>query len=194
MVTDGGGEFQGAFADLLLEALVDHRVTSASHPQADGLAERAVQTVKRALRKVCQLQGHADEWDLAVPWIKLGYNCSVQASTKFSPYELLYTHPPLVPPATAERLLEPLSLNEEDAAATLVQRGQLLRERALVAGANLRVAQHRDTLRYAQVRSGGYPPKLRKFEVGDYVYVKRPNPASTLHMKAHPHILRVLQV
>eukprot|EP00983_Pelagomonas_calceolata_P026151 821938-Pelagomonas_calceolata.AAC.1 len=49
VVTDGGTEFAGEFSELLHKNLIDHRTTAPSHPQADGLAERAVQTVKRAL-------------------------------------------------------------------------------------------------------------------------------------------------
>jgi hypothetical protein len=37
---------------------------------------------------------------------------------------------------------------------------------------NLRSAQHRDTLRYAETRSGHYRPKLKKYEVGDFVWVR----------------------
>ena len=43
----------------------------------------------------------------------------------------------------------------------------------LAAGGNLKIAQHRDTLRYANIRGGGYTPNVRKFEVGQYVYVRR---------------------
>ena len=34
----------------------------------------------------------------------LGYNCSTQESTRFSPYQLLYGLEPVVPPAVRERL------------------------------------------------------------------------------------------
>ena len=51
VVSDGGGEFRGAFDALLSSLFIDHRTTSANHPQANGLAERAVQTLKRAIRK-----------------------------------------------------------------------------------------------------------------------------------------------
>ena len=33
-------------------------------------------------------------WDMAVPYIMLGYNSSVQASTGLSPYEVMYGVPP----------------------------------------------------------------------------------------------------
>ncbi|OAE19927.1 hypothetical protein AXG93_1520s1000 [Marchantia polymorpha subsp. ruderalis] len=51
VLTDQGTEFQGEFQVLCDKALIDHRTTSRDHPEADGLAERVVQTVKRALRK-----------------------------------------------------------------------------------------------------------------------------------------------
>jgi hypothetical protein len=51
VVTNRGGEFGGAFQACLDAALIDHRSTSAYHPQANGLSERVVQVVKRALRK-----------------------------------------------------------------------------------------------------------------------------------------------
>jgi hypothetical protein len=35
---------------------------------------------------------------------------------------------------------------------------------------NLSIAQHRDTLRYAHTRGGRYKPKVRQFDVGDFVY------------------------
>jgi hypothetical protein len=195
VLTDGGSEFKGEFEQLLVESLIDHRVTSPNHPQADGLAERAVQTIKRALRKVCTAAGGVEDWDVATAWVVLGYNCSVQASTRCSPYELLFTHAPVVPPAIAPRLLAPLTLDDaEVTAGRIVERAQLLKTRAMIAGGNLAIAQHRDTLRYAHIRTGGYVPSLRRFLVGDFVYMRRPNPPGTLYLKTQPTLLRVLRV
>ena len=53
VLTDQGTEFRGEFQEMLDEALIDDRRTSRDHPQADGLAERMVQTLKVALRKAC---------------------------------------------------------------------------------------------------------------------------------------------
>jgi hypothetical protein len=36
---------------------------------------------------------------------------------------------------------------------------------------NLSIAQHRNTLRYATIRGGGYRPHVRRFRLGDYVYL-----------------------
>jgi len=46
VITDGGTEFSGEFDEVLKMSLIDHRNTAPNHPQADGLAERAVQTIK----------------------------------------------------------------------------------------------------------------------------------------------------
>ena len=55
---------------------IDHKTTSCDHPEADGLAERMVQTVKRALRKYGLQQGHNGDWDLQLPWLTMDYRFS----------------------------------------------------------------------------------------------------------------------
>ncbi len=37
---------------------------------------------------------------------------------------------------------------------------------------NLSIAQHRNTLWYAHTRGGNYKPKVRQFNVGDFVYLQ----------------------
>ena len=51
ILTDQGREFQGEFSTLIAKHEITHRLASKEHPQSDGLAERMVQTMKRALRK-----------------------------------------------------------------------------------------------------------------------------------------------
>ena len=99
VVTDSGTEFEGRFAQLLEDCMIDHAVISKDHPQANGQAEKMVQTVKKALMKMCADKKTVSNWDEQVAWISLGYRCSPQRSTDFSPYELLYARKPVVPPA-----------------------------------------------------------------------------------------------
>ena len=40
---------------MLQDALIDHRRTSSNHPQANGLAERCVRTLKHGLKKQVRL-------------------------------------------------------------------------------------------------------------------------------------------
>ena len=194
-LTDGGQEWRGEFEALLEQCFIDHRVTSPAHPQTNGCAERCVQTVKRALRKHCESAGSTDTWDEHLPWIQLAYNCSVQASTKLSPYLMLYAHLPVVPPAIVQRMAEPVDYNDTEAAQqSLRARAQLMEQCAVIAGNNLRIAQHRDTLRYAMTHSGAYKPRLRKFCVGDFVYLRVGQTRNTLEVPAQQVVLRIVEL
>jgi hypothetical protein len=55
---------------------------------------------------------------------------------------------------------------------------------------NLSIAQHRDTLRYTHTRGGSYKPKVRQFDVGDFVYLQR-QPNDTLDTSSGRTILRI---
>ena len=59
-LTDQGREFQGEFQTLLSQHEITHRLSSREHRESDGLAERMVQTMKRALRK-CLLDGEGED-------------------------------------------------------------------------------------------------------------------------------------
>ena len=200
VLTDQGTEWQGEFADCLARNFIDHRTTAPLHPQANGLAERCVQTVKRSLRRQVEDTMTADTWDKHLAYISLGYNCSKQASTGYAPFQLLYARNPFVPSTVASRMEPPLNLNSADAAVQDRVADELLRRAGYLATAmptvasNLAIAQHRDTLRYARVRSGAYRPVVRKFEVGDFVYLRRSNMASTLQIQAKQTILQVVEV
>ena len=157
VISDNGGEYKKEFCELLAQLFIDHRNASANHPQANGLAERTVQTMKRAIRKWTDTHAVDCHWDDALPYILLGYRCSVQAATGLCPYEILHGCKPIVPPAIMERMSEPNNFDDADkAAAQLIERMQLLEEHCIIAGHNLAIAQHRDTLRFAQVRTGAY--------------------------------------
>ena len=182
------------FDGLLKQYLIDHRWTSPHHPQADGLAERGVQTFKRALRKYGDTATNKDRWDEALPQILLGYNCSPQASSKYTPYELLYARTPHVPPAVQERFAEPVNLDDPVLAADLVlQRAAWVARHAPAAGNNLAIAQHRDKLMYARRRNGAYAPKTRTLAVGDYVYYQRA-PDNALEVKVAREVYRITDI
>jgi transposase InsO family protein len=94
-LTDQGSEFRGKFRDLLNHALIDHRRTSRNHPQADGLAERMLQTCKKGLQKI-RFTRNKEDWNLALPYIAMGFNMSKHASLfHFSPYFVLFGRHPI---------------------------------------------------------------------------------------------------
>ena len=192
VLTDQGREFLGAFEELCTKALIDHRTTSRDHPEADGLAERVVQTTKRGLRKYGLLRGSHRDWDLMLPWIAMGYRFSRQASlASYTPYQLLYGREPVLPSSIREKLAPVVDLDDPDVwAQCLQERAQFFQRAMPMAMENLSIAQHRDTLRYARIRNGAYRPQLRRFSQGDYVYLQREAP-TTLDVRAGCIILRV---
>lgn len=196
VVSDNGDEFTtGAFANLLADSLIDHCTTSAYHPQANGQAEKAVATVKQALRKMCLQRHSMEDWDTDVAWLALGYRCSPHSSTGFTPYELLYARQAVVPPAIRSAVLQPINYDSQQTAVSdLLQRKELVQRLCPEALANLQIAQQRDQLRYAAVRSPGYQPRVYSFQPGDYVYLKQHNRVYTLQPHARPSILRVHKV
>eukprot|EP00245_Coleochaete_scutata_P000411 TRINITY_DN1051_c1_g1_i1.p1 TRINITY_DN1051_c1_g1~~TRINITY_DN1051_c1_g1_i1.p1 ORF type:complete len:1227 (+),score=252.29 TRINITY_DN1051_c1_g1_i1:430-3681(+) len=194
VLTDQGGEFLGEFQEMCEVAMIDHRQTSRDHPEADGLAERVVQTVKRGLRKYGLVEGRTTNWDLQLPWLAMGYRFSRQASlASFSPYFLLFgVHPHL--PGTIRREAEQVLADRLDDPemwiAVVEQRADLMRRAMPMAFENLKIAQHRDTLRYATIRGGGYRPRVRRFQPGDYVYLQQ-TAGRTLDVTAGRVVLRV---
>jgi hypothetical protein len=65
-LTNQGSEFRKEFQDLLDHVLINHHRTLRDHLQADGLAERMVQTCKKGLQRICLTRIKKD-WDLALP-------------------------------------------------------------------------------------------------------------------------------
>lgn len=79
LTTDQGKEFHNEINRLLMESFqIDHRLTTAYHPQANGLDERFNQTLCNAIAKVTG-EEH-DTWDERIPESVYAYNTSVQVS------------------------------------------------------------------------------------------------------------------
>ncbi len=161
-LTDQGSEFRGEFQDLLNHVFIDHCRTSKDHPQADGLVERMVQTCNKGLWKICLTKNKKD-WDLALPYIAMGYRMSKHASlSHFSPYFLLFGRHPIPPSSIATQMDQVVDLDSPTTwAKVIAKRATLLRRVMPMAMENLSIAQHRNTLRYAHTRGGNYKPKVR---------------------------------
>ena len=63
-------------------------VTSAYHPQANGLVERNNRTIQNSLLKV--LNQKPEDWPDALPGVLFAYNTSRHKSTRYTPFFLLY--------------------------------------------------------------------------------------------------------
>lgn len=67
---------------------IEHRLTTAYHPQANGLDERYNQTLTNAISKFTQ-QSH-ENWDEKLEEIVYGYNSALQESSRYTPFEAMF--------------------------------------------------------------------------------------------------------
>ena len=89
ILTDQGSNFTSQTLAELYKLLQVHPIrTSPYHPLTDGLVERFNQTLKSMLRKSGTDGGK--EGDKKIPYLLFAYQEVSQASTGFSPFELLY--------------------------------------------------------------------------------------------------------
>ncbi|KAL0164259.1 hypothetical protein M9458_040012, partial [Cirrhinus mrigala] len=93
ILTDQGTPFMSRLmADLCRLLKVKQVRTSVYHPQTDGLVERFNQTLKQMLRRVAAED--KKDWDLLLPYVLFGIREVPQASTGFTPFELLFGRQP----------------------------------------------------------------------------------------------------
>ena len=95
-INDQGKEFVNEVPNKLLEMTgTEQRVTSAYHPQSNGLCERQNRTIKDSLVKI--LEENPKEWPNVIQGVLFAHQVSVHYSTKFSPLFLLYNRHPTLP-------------------------------------------------------------------------------------------------
>lgn len=103
VLTDQGRQFtSGLYAEVCKLFNIKQLRTTAYHPQTDGLVERFNRTMKDLLTSFVYDKPH--QWDTCLPFVVFAYNVSVHASTKHSPFYLLFGRDPslatdLTPPS-----------------------------------------------------------------------------------------------
>jgi transposase InsO family protein len=125
MISDRGPQFAAKTFQELTKALgVDHRMSTAYHPQTDGQTERVNQELENHLRILCR--NDPTEWAKALPTAEFAHNQRTHEARNMSPFKLMYgTEPVAIPmaiprttvPAVEERLRELKQLREEALAA-----------------------------------------------------------------------------
>ena len=135
-------------------------MSTAFHPQTNGVSERAIRTVTQILRTM--VQPDQKDWVAKVPMVEFAINLSISSSTRFMPFRLNYGHMP--------RIMECVGKgkpSEAPGVQTFVH--QALENLAMAHDAIIesRIAQ----MYHANKRKGVAP----KFEVGDLVYLSTQN-------------------
>jgi hypothetical protein len=131
-----------------------------------------VQTCKKGLRKIYLIRNKED-WDLAFLYIAMGYRVFKHASlSHFSPYFLLFGRHPIPPSSIATQMDQVVDLDSPATWAKVIAERAVLFKRVMpMAMENLSIVQHQNPLQYAHTRGGSYKPKVRQFDVGDFVYL-----------------------
>uniref|UniRef100_A0A674PAM1 Gypsy retrotransposon integrase-like protein 1 n=1 Tax=Takifugu rubripes TaxID=31033 RepID=A0A674PAM1_TAKRU len=89
--SDRGSNFMSkAFSEALKKLRVKHNISSAYHPQSQGVLERYHASLK-SLLKAYSLELKRG-WEEGLPWLMLAARGVVQESTGFSPNELVFGH------------------------------------------------------------------------------------------------------
>jgi len=90
--SDNGTEFVNSIINSLVkECGIDHRLTTAYHPRANGIAERYVQAATQTLRKLSD--GNNNNWDQYIPATQFALNTRVVSLHNSTPYSLFFARP-----------------------------------------------------------------------------------------------------
>ena len=94
--TDQGKNYESDLLAELCELLdIDKIRTTSYHLECDGLSERLNRTVIKMIKTYIN-EDH-DNWDELLDGLAFAYNTSVHATTKYTPFELMFGRMPKIP-------------------------------------------------------------------------------------------------
>ncbi len=165
ILTDRGSNFNSELAREVYRLLdIAKSTTSAYHPQCDGHTERFNKTLGIMLAKL--MEDHPLDWDELLPYCVFAYNISMHASTKLSPYYILYGREPKLP---MDHMFGTAEYDKPKSTKTYVRQLQnRLEEISIIAKANMEEAQHRQKASYDERKSH----TLQPLQPGEKVWVK----------------------
>ena len=96
VTSDQRSEFNNKLnAELMKKLNIKHILTTAYHPQANGLDERFNQTLQGMLVKF--IEEKKDSWEEYLNTCVFAYNTARHESTNYTPFELMFGRKPLLP-------------------------------------------------------------------------------------------------
>eukprot|EP00731_Ephydatia_muelleri_P022383 Em0014g974a len=173
ILTDQGSNFMSQLLVELCRLLhVKPIRTSPYHPQTDGLVERFNQTLKSMLRKATAIDGK--DWDKLIPYLLFAYREVPQASTGFSPFELLYGRDVRGPLDILRETWEGNESQDESVVSYVLSTREKLKQMVDCVHENLTKQQDR------QKRWYDAKARMREFKPGDLVLVLLPTSTNKL--------------
>ncbi|XP_034645421.1 uncharacterized protein LOC117887190 isoform X1 [Trachemys scripta elegans] len=146
---------------------IERSFTSPYHPQPNGLVENANKSIKRALRKMVDDNG--SNWDKLLDPILFSLRTKIHASTKMSPFRLMFCVDPRFPEEVSENYTIPDldTLEEECCKDYSINRKSRHEADIALALSNISKAQEKQQRNYAKRKISKYGEIT--FAVGDSV-------------------------
>ena len=177
VLSDNGGQFTGhVWAEVNRLLAINSFTTTPYHPQCNGLVERFNGTLKCMLRKMCVEDPKT--WDRFVPAVLFASREVPQASTGFSPFELLYGRTVRGPMAILRDLWthERTEGEQRPASAYVFELRNRIQQTCELAQENL------ETEALRQKKHFDKKAKMRTFKTGDRVLLLLPEKKNKLEM------------
>eukprot|EP00253_Pinus_taeda_P009871 PITA_09871 len=96
IITDGGPQFaRNRIAATLNNYHVQHKITTAYHPQANGQVESSNKIIETILTKI--VASHRRDWAARLPEALWAYRTTWRSTTGHSPYQLMFRKQPIFP-------------------------------------------------------------------------------------------------
>ena len=173
ILTDQGSNFTSQMLTEIYRLLgVQPIQTSPYYPQTDGLVERFNQTLKRMLKKAAM--DNVKDWDKFVPYLLFAYREVPQASTGFSPFELVYGRQVRGPLDILKESWEASTKSEESVVSYVLAVQEKLAKMSELVQENMAGAQREQKRWYDR------NARQRQFESGDQVLVLLPTSSNKL--------------
>ena len=176
ILTDQGSNFVSQLLTEIYRLLHIHPIrTTPYHPQTDGLVERFNKTLKSLLRKAAVDVGK--DWDKLLTYLLFAYREVPQASTGFSPFELLYGRAVRGPLDILRETWQTDCRSDESVLSHVLAMREKLAHMTELVESNLKQAQKQQKRWYDRTASE------REFQTGDQVLVLLPTETSKLLAK-----------
>ena len=173
ILTDQGPNFMSKLLAEVYRLLSVKAIrTSPYHPQTDGLVERFNHTLKTMLRKAATDEGK--DWDRLLPYLLFAHREVPQASTGFSPFELLYGRQVRGPLDVLKEAWEGDNRSDESVVSYVLLVRERLERMAELVQENLSRSQKQQKVWYDR------NARSREFQPGDQVLVLLPTSTNKL--------------
>jgi len=106
MISDRGPQFAAkAFQELRKALSIEHRMSTAYHPQTDGQMEQVNQELENHLQILCE--NDPTSWVKALPIAEFAHNQWTHEAHHMSPFQLMYSTEPVAIPTVIQKTMAP---------------------------------------------------------------------------------------